>query len=228
MMEPAAVNDDLPQPASSSQAEEAKATQAVEAAAARRRWITLAEVLTVIAVVISGLTLWNNWSERRDSEATKSVEAQEASSRAATLVLTATSSGKGTLILKPAADEQVVQAQTISFPKALGVAPAQTTGEPRIEAAWFEAALEKARNKAGLPDDSRGDERLPVAITTHFIVAGEPHEDVSLYDIGYSVAGHWLSGHTVTLRGLSLISRVKAGTAQGRLDARWTSLSAHK
>lgn len=199
-------------------------TQAAEAAATRRRWITLAEVLTVIAVAISGLTLWNSWSERRDSEASKQVEARQASSRAATLVLTATSSGKATLLLKPTAEEQAVQSQTIAFPTPLGLAPAQTTGEPRIEATWFENALEKARNKADLPDDSRGDERLPVAITTRFLVDDKPYEDVAIYDIGYTISGHWLSGHTVTLRGLSLVSRAKPETSQARLDARWRSL----
>ena len=31
-----------------------------EAARARRRWLTLAEILGVAAVLISGLTLWNS------------------------------------------------------------------------------------------------------------------------------------------------------------------------
>jgi hypothetical protein len=206
----------------------AKTRAAAEAAASRKRWITLAEVLTVIAVAISGLTLWNNWSERRDTEATKTAEAQRASSRAATLVLTATGAGQGELVLKPSAEEQTVQSQTVTFPKALGVPLAETTGEPRIEASWFESALVKARNRAGLPDDSRGDERLPVAITTSFLVDGEPHLDVALYDVGYTIAGRWLSGHTVTLRGLSFVSRVKSSTAQSGVDARWAKLGPHK
>jgi hypothetical protein len=206
-----------------------KATvQAAQAAATRRRWITLAEVLTVVAVSISALTLWNSWSERRDAEVTKHNEAQQASSRAATLVLTATSSGKGTLILKPGDEAQTVQSQTVTFPAALSVDPAQTTGEPRIEAGWFEKSLEKAREQAGLPDDSRGDERLPVTITTRFLVDGKPHEDVAIYDVGYTIAGHWLSGHTLTLRGLSLVERVKPASSQVRLDARWTSLLPRK
>lgn len=217
--------NDRPPTESNDPARQAEArTQAAEAAATRRRWITLAEVLTVIAVTISGLTLWNSWSERRDSEASKQVEARQASSRAATLVLTATSSGKAALLLKPTEEDQAVQSQTIAFPTPLGLAPAQTTGEPRIEATWFESALEKARNKAKLPDDSRGDERLPVAITTRFLVDGKPYEDVAIYDIGYTIAGHWLSGHTVTLRGLSLVSRVKGTASQARLDARWKTL----
>lgn len=190
----------------------------------RRRWITLGEALAVIAVLISGLTLWNNWSERSEIVAVKTAEAQRAFSRAATLVLLAASSGDRELTLKPASSEQSVQSQKVSFPTALGVAPAQTTGEPRIESAWFEPALKKARDKANLPDDSRGDERLPVLMTTRFLVDGEPHEDIALYDIGYSISGRWLAGHSVALRGVSLVSRVNAGSAQAKLDARWNAL----
>jgi hypothetical protein len=194
--------------------------RAVEAAKIRRRWITLGEVLTVIAVVISGLTLWNSWSERSASEASRRDETQQATSRAATLLLTATPSGHE-LVLKPSSDEQSVQSQTVLFPAALGVSAAETTGEPRIEGGWFEDALKEVRGKAGLPDDSRGDERLPVAITTHFLIGGEAHEDTAIYDIGYTISGRWLSGHSITLRGISLVSRVRRGQAQALLDARW-------
>jgi hypothetical protein len=204
------------------------AADAAEAASIRRRWITLGEVLTVIAVVISALALWNSWSERTESEASKRAEARQSTTRAGTLVLIATASGEHELALKPASAAQSVQSQTIAFPTALGVEPADTTGEPRIEAGWFEGALKKARGKAGQPDDSRGDERLPVAITTRFLVDGDPHEDVALYDVGYTISGHWLAGHSVTLRGLSLVSRVKSANAQGALDARWKKLHPQK
>ncbi len=217
--------NDLPAGSESPDTPMAKAeARAAEAAAIRRRWITLGEALTVIAVVISALTLWNNWSERSDADATKDAEAQRASTLAGTLVLTAASSSAHELVLKPASAEQSVQSQTIVFPTALGAAPAQTTGEPRIEAAWFDHALKSARNRNGLADDSRGDERLPVAITTRFLADGRTHEDVALYDIGYSISGRLLGGHNLTLRGLSLVSRVKRGKAQEMLDARWTKL----
>lgn len=204
---------------------EAKAeARAAESAAIRRRWITLGEVLAVIAVVISGLTLWNNWSERSDTRAAQSEDARRSSARAATLVLVAGEAGKRSLVLRPASSEQSVQSQRLLFPAALGVAPAQTTGEPRIEAGWFEHALEKAREAAKLPDNSRGDERLPVAIVTRFLVDGTPHEDVALYDIGYTIAGRLLGGHSVTLRGLSFVSRTSGGGAQAKVDARWKEL----
>lgn len=187
----------------------------------RRRWITLAEVLTVIAVSISALTLWNSWSERRDTEAARQDEARQASTRAQTLVLTAATTSDDALTLKPAAEEQSVQSQRIAFPTALGLSPASTTGEPRVEAGWFGRALIAAREKAGMPDESRGDERLPVTITTRFLVDGKPHDDVAIYDVGYSITGRWLSGHNLKLRGISLVSRVRSDQAQSTLDARW-------
>ncbi|WP_309141172.1 hypothetical protein [Novosphingobium sp. G106] len=198
--------------------------RSAEAAAIRRRWITLGEALAVVAVVISALTLWNSWSERADTEATNRAEAQRASARAQTLVLTATRSSERMLALKPVSADQSVQAQSISFPKALGLAPVQTTGEPRVEAGWFADALKKARDNAGMPDDSRGDERLPVAITTQFLADGRTHEDIAIYDVGYTIAGRLLGGHTVALRGVSLVSHAKSGGAQATLDARWAKL----
>ena len=195
-----------------------------EAAAIRRRWITLGEVVAVIAVLISGLTLWNSWSERRDSEVARHEDAQRNSAKAARLVLVAEAAGNAALSLRPASADQTVQSQKILFPSALGAAPAETTGEPRIEANWFEGKLVRAREKARLPDDSRGDERLPVAIVTRYLVDGAAHEDVALYDVGYSVSGKLVSGHEVALRGLSLVGRVKKGQAQAKLDARWKAL----
>ncbi len=195
--------------------------RAIEAAAIRRRWITLGEILAVVAVLISGLTLWNSWSERHDNDAAKQAEAKTTSSRAVTLVLTATASNDEMLALRPASGEQSIQTQIIAFPKSLSLDSVTTTGEPRIEAAWFERALKRARNEAGLPDDSRGDERLPIAVTTRFLVDGKMHEDIALYDIGYTIAGRWLSGHHVTLRGLSLVSKATSANVQAKADARW-------
>jgi hypothetical protein len=210
-----------------SKAEAKTEARAQEAAAIRRRWITLGEAVAVIAVIISGLTLWTNWSDRHDSDVAKHEDAQKATTRASTLLLVASTSGSHDLALKPASAEQSVQSQTITFPTPLGVSPVETSSDPRIEAGWFDHALKKAREDAGLPDDSRGDEHLPVAITTHFLVDGEAHDDVAIYDIGYSITGHLLGGHTITLRGVSLVSRVKGG-AQSRLDARWSKVLPHK
>ncbi|WP_311267066.1 hypothetical protein [Sphingobium sp. WCS2017Hpa-17] len=206
-----------------------KETRAAEAAAIRRRWITLGEVLAVLAVSISALTLYLNWADKKDERADKAAEraaeSRKASSRAAALVLNAESVKGDRIALKPTDPDQVIQSQTILFPRALGIAPVDTTGDPRIEAGWFDSALKKARAKAKLPDDSVGDERLPVVITTRFVVAGDAHENVTLYDIGYGIKGGWIAGHSLALRGLSRVEPVKAGTAQAMADARWARLT---
>jgi hypothetical protein len=195
--------------------------RAEEAAAIRRRWLSLGETLAVVAVLISALTLWLNWSERSDDKTQKATEANQAATRAATLTLSVQADGKGTrLDLRPAASGQQILEQTVLFPAALGVDPVETTGDARIESDWFEDALKNARNKAGLPDDSRGDERLPLLLKTRFIADGKSHEDMTIYDLGYTIQGRMLSGHVVTLRGLSLVKHVAPGTAFSELEAR--------
>ena len=192
-----------------------------EAASIRRRWITLGETLAVAAVLISGLTLYLNRADRQDERADRAAESSKASARAARLVLNAQPDGEDRLALKPADPNQMVQSQTILFPRALGIAAVETSGEARIEAGWFEAALKKAREAAKLPDDSIGDEKLPVVIMTRFIVNGDTHDDSAIYDIGYGIAGKWLSGHRLSLRGLSLVTHAGRADAQARIDAHW-------
>jgi hypothetical protein len=210
------MNDPQPPPQSNTEA------RAVEAAAIRRRWINLGELLAVLALLISGLTLWLNWSERSETQAEKTQESRRETSRAETLTLTAEASHKGArLDVKPASGDQTIQSQTIRFPSGLDVEPVEITGDPRIEARWFDSPLKKAREKAGLQDDSRGDERLPVLIETRFLVDGDTHRDIALYDVGYTIKGQLLGGHEVTLRGLSLVRRARN---PGGLDARWRAL----
>jgi len=199
--------------------------RAAEAAAIRRRWITLGEILAVAAVLISALTLWLNWSERSDRAAEKVAESSKQAVRAATLTLGAEAvAGGKRLELRAASPDQVVQSQTIRFPASLGLDPVETTGQPRIEARWFDDALKEAREEAGLPDNSRGDERLPVLIETRFLVDGETFTDIALYDIGFTIRGAMLGGHDVTLRGLSLVRRTVGKDAGEALGSRWASM----
>src|ERR1044072_3882571 len=88
--------------------------QAVEAAAIRRRWINLGELLAVLAVLISGLTLWLNWSERTEPQEAKTHQTRHDANRAETLTLTAEASRKGArLDVKPTSNDQTIQSQTI-------------------------------------------------------------------------------------------------------------------
>jgi len=197
-------------------------TEKAEAASVRRRWINLGEVLAVVAVLISGLTLWNNYTERSHAEAEKEGASRKAEAKAATLLLKAEPSTEGDrLTLTPTGEDQTIQSQSIAFPKALNAATAETTGDPRIEADWFEDGLKKARDAAKRKADTAGDERLPVAITTQFVADGEMHTDIAIYDVGYALEGRFLGGSKLSLRGLSRVGRADAKTAQARIDATW-------
>lgn len=185
------------------------------------RWLTLAEILGVTALVISALTLWNSYTEHRDSVATRTAEDRKEIERARTLVLKAVRERDGDRLALNAAGDQVIQGQTITFPKAIGVDPVDST-DPRIEAHWFADGLKKARRDAGEDEKLRGDARVPVAITTRFTADGEIAEDVTLYDVGY-VIDSGLLGSSIKLRGLSLIGRSSAKAAPARLDALWSA-----
>jgi hypothetical protein len=196
-----------------------------EAAAIRRRWITLGEVLAVVAVLISGLTLWNSYQERNSAEAERAASKQEEKAKAKTLVLRAAADKEGKRLTVTALDqEQAIQSQTIAFPTALGASAVDSVIAPRIEAKWLEAPAKKVRSAEG--KETAGDRRMPVAITTSFVSEGETYNDTALYDIGYKLEGGGLLDDVdVTLRGLSLIEHVPATKAKARLDSIWASRS---
>ena len=187
----------------------------------RWRWVSIGEIVAVAAVIVSALTLWISYGERQDAVSQR----QEGAVKAAQLTLAASVEDGGKwLSIRAVSENQTIQNQQVEFPAALKVDVADTAGEPRIEAQWFAEALKKVRAAGGKPDDSRGDERLPVAITTRFLADGHLHEDRTIYDIGYSIKGRMLSGHTLTLRGLSLVQRVTPGELQPLLDSRWARI----
>ena len=193
--------------------------KAAEAAAIRRRWITLGEVLAVVAVVISGLTFWNSYQERSSAESERAAEKMEKRAKAQTLMLKA-SGGGSSLDLTALDSGQALQSQKLLFPSALGLDPIDTV-DPRIEAGWIEAAAKKAQ-KAGESRKPSGDRRLPVAITTRFVSGGETYSDTAIYDVGYRIESG-LFDSDAKLLGLSLVERAPPARLQSRLDAVWAS-----
>ncbi|HEX8309645.1 MAG TPA: hypothetical protein VF645_14630 [Allosphingosinicella sp.] len=188
-----------------------------EAAAIRRRWITLGEVLAVIGVLISGLALWNSWSERSAAETERTEEKAKQANVSRILLLKSSGGGKR-LALAAHDPDQAIQGQTLLFPSAFRLGAFDTT-DPRIEAEWLKRALKKAKEKDG---KARGDSRIPVAITTRFVADGRRFADTALYDVGYKESdGGLFDGKEVELKGLSLIGRTTAAKAQAQLDALW-------
>ena len=98
-----------------------------EAAATRRRWITLAEVLAVAGVLIAALTLWSNWADRReDAAARTATETSEAREKARLDLIGTVADGGRTLALKDPRHD--LREAVIVFPTATGVAPRRPAG----------------------------------------------------------------------------------------------------
>ena len=200
-------------------------SSASEAAAIRRRWITLAEVLGTAGVIISALALWNSYQERTRDEAEKAALKRESAIRAQALVLRGMPDPAGTsLSLAPADPSQAIQSQTVVFPAAIAATPVETVADPRIEAHWFERQLLRAMT-SDEARESETDRQVTIAIITRFYRDGALFRDAALYSLVYRIeGGGLLEGREIRLRGLSRLQTVAPdlATVRGRVDRLWT------
>lgn len=195
--------------------ERTSATERAEAAAIRRRWITLGELVAIAGLMISALALWNSYADRRADQAEQRRE-KASETRARKLVLLTATPGHGgeQLALKDAAHP--VQSIDIRFPADLGTPAQSALLEPRIEAAWFARELLKRTDKG--PDAQQG--RLPVLITASYWDADRQRHDSAIYDIVWRTEGRFLRGRTLRLEGLMLRDRTASAA---RLEAAWAA-----
>ncbi len=181
----------------------------------RRRWLTIGEIVGVLALLISAASLWDSHQQRVESRK----ETPIANVAAKPLMLTSSASDEGRLLkIASPNGERVIQTQTVSFPAALDIAAVDTVGNPRIESAWFADALHRVAHDPGKPG------RIPVAIVTQYLDDGVAREDSAIYDIGYRWRSRLIGSDVPAMEGMTLVSRGGA-KLQERLDARW--LKAH-
>jgi hypothetical protein len=195
------------------------------------RWLTLAEVVGLVAVVIAGLGYWDSHRERSfeereraTAERERKAEAQREAQKGAlkqSFLLKAEPQGSGDwLRLSAVHPEQVIQTQSLTFPSEVRADAAQTTGNPRLEGGWIEGGLakaEKARGRGGKEITGR----LPVGIVTVYIEDGEPKTDRALYVVGYSVHPRTLRSDRIELEGLSLVRRGVGEDMQAAVEKLW-------
>jgi hypothetical protein len=200
-----------PSPAAAPLAETvAQAVDRAEAAATRRRWVTLAELVGVAGVIIAAFGLWLTWSDRRADDQAKQAE-QATERKARTLVMLKASVEGDDLTLSDAGHD--VQTIDIRFPAGLGVA-AKSDADPRIEAGWVSAPLLKLTD--GGADTQSG--RLPVLITASYWDADVERHDAAIYDVVWKTEGRFMQGRAFRLDGLKLKERT--GSVK-RLEAIW-------
>jgi hypothetical protein len=186
------------------------------------RWLTLAEVVGILALLVAALGWWDNHRERLQQDQARAAEtrARAAETRrealkSSFLLIGAVEADGRRVRLASAHPDQVIQTQTLIFPSAFGREPVETTGNPRIEAAWFEGGLKKAGVKAGQP------RRVPVGVVTSYVEDGEMKTDRAVYAVASTLEGRFLRGARLRLDGVSLLRRGVGGDLQAAVDAAW-------
>jgi hypothetical protein len=195
------------------------------------RWLTLAEIVGVAALVVAGLGYWDSHRQRvleqhevaqADRDRAAAAREHDAELKAGalklTFLMTGSPSGAGDqLHLAAAHGEQVIQTQTLWFPTVIRADKVETTGNPRIEADWV---ADGVRRLGGKKDSGR----IPVALLTTFIEDGQTRSDRSVYMMGYRLRPRLLGGPRVELEGLSLTRRDVQGDPQTAADQQWARL----
>jgi hypothetical protein len=194
-----------------------RAVAKAEAAATRRRWLTLAEIVAIAGVIIAGLTLWNNWQGREADQAQQRAAAAQAASAArasGVVTLTATPRHDGEILaLKD--PQHNIQSIEVRFPGALGVAPQSSTVDLAIESGWFARALLAAIAEG--PADQSG--RLPVLITADYWNGDQHMTDSAIYELIWQTHGRLLRSRSLELKGIVLERR--HGATQAAVDSLW-------
>lgn len=188
-----------------------------EAAAIRRRWITLGEGVAIAGLVVSALALWNSYADRHADEAKQVAETRSRSA----VFLTATPRHGGE-VLELHDTQHPTQSIDIAFPPSLGVSPQTLAGTLEMRADWIASAALAATEK--LPDT--GQRRIPAVITAHYWDGDNNVSDTAIYDILWRSEARLLRGRTLRLTGMVLRTRVNATTAQA--DALWAKEKAGK
>jgi hypothetical protein len=186
-----------------------------QAKARRRHWLTLGEIIAVLALTISAAGLWD---AHQDRVANRTRAADVKPAPAVPLALAARVADGGDRLTLTANRDRIIETQTFLFPAAIAAGSQDIVGDARIEAGWFADGLRRALTGKRV----RG--RLPVVIVTRYLDDGNPRTESAIYDVAYGWRTRLIGSDVPVLEGITLVSRGDKAI-QARLDARW--LRAH-
>jgi hypothetical protein len=193
-----------------------QAIERAEAAATRRRWVSLAELVGVAGLIIAAISLWMSWSDRRADVADKQAE-QAIESKARTLVTISGAVEHDGETIKLGDAAHPLHDVEVTFPSALGVSPQSGLLGPKIDSNWFDDQLLALSDKT-----HQG--RLPVILAATYWDGNVKRTDRAIYEITWiSVArtAAFLRGRKLKMRGLVLSDR---NATPARLEAAWARL----
>jgi len=184
----------------------------------RRVWLTIGELVGVLALVIAGLNFWQSHQQYLSAQKAAQTQAQARSA----FVMTGAANRTGDRIdFHPLNPDQAIQSQTYIFPDALADHPIQlAAAQPRVERAWIEKGLRAALNADHAPGSGAG--VAPLAVVTTYVQDGDTYtDDGSLYQVGYAWRSTLFGGRKITLEGVALAKRGVKGALAAEVNRRW-------
>ncbi|OWK33995.1 hypothetical protein [Sphingomonas dokdonensis] len=185
-----------------------------DAPKSRRRLITLPEMVAVLGLVVGALTLGLNWSDKRQAAQERAAASAAAGAAKVRLNLDADLARGGSEIRLSDAQHELIDT-AIDFPSALGI-ERQAPATARIDKDWFAAAVLKATD--GGADDREG--RLPLLVTTRYMVGDSPREGRGIVEIVWRTHGRLVGGRSLTIEAVRV--REQKGDRK-RIDALWSA-----
>jgi hypothetical protein len=185
-------------------------------------WLTMGEVVGVLALVIGGLNYWESHQQHLDD-----ARRAQAQTRAATAFVAVGEADRNghSVSLHPLKDSQAIQSQRYRFPDEVLDHPVEiTAGRPKIEADGIAAGLKRVLDESHAR--ASGEARVPLVMQTVFVEDGDTQSDVSLYQLGFSWKRSFLGGRQIRLTGLALAKRGLPGDPTLLLQSRWTAAKA--
>lgn len=186
-----------------------------EAAKTRRRWISLAETVAVLGVLIAALSLWTSWSDHRADERARAAESRQAAQEKGRFDLRGVVSAGGDTIVLQRDERHELRDVRVAFPTPLGVGTKDAV-DLAIDRNWFDRPLLKATDGKGA--DQVG--RLPVLVTYTYGDGDAQRTRTGVYDIVWRTRGRFLRGRALSITGFR--SR-QSGGLQAAVDALWRS-----
>lgn len=185
-----------------------------DAPKSRRRLITLPEMVAVLGLVIGALTLGLNWSDKRQAAQERAAASAAAGAAKVKLALEADLARGGNEVRLSDPRHELIDT-AVDFPSALGI-ERQTPATARIDRDWFAAAVLKATD--GGADEREG--RLPVLVTTRYMVGDSPREGRGVVEIVWRTHGRLVGGRSLTIEAVRV--REQKGDRK-RIDALWSA-----
>ena len=158
----------------------------------RRRWINLGEGVAVIGLIISGLALWNSWS----NDDKPAVVIEKPTSIPLALRGRVADDGRK-LDIAPIEDGHALQSMTLAMPTSGGVIEIGSDGE------LLARAIESALNRV---DEGKGIQRLRVRIAARYVEAGTDKRATG----SYLLTLRWEGGGLFGGRSLRFVGMTKA------------------